>query len=411
MRAEIIAVGSELLSPTRPETNSLFLTLQLHTLGVQVARKFVVGDDRAEIAEAVRLALRKAEIVILTGGLGPTNDDLTREAVAGELGLPLREDPELLQALQRRYGCLGIPLTENNRRQARVPQGAEVIPNPHGTAPGLLLREEERLIFLLPGPPRELEPMVREQVLQRIQAHKKVSPRYSRQLKVAGFTESALDARIESIYQGYPDIETTILASPGVIHLFFLWKGRPREAAADRKLEELCHRIREELREAVFTDQEESLAEVVGRLLRKQGKTLSVAESCTGGWLAKLITDVPGSSEYFLGGIVAYDNRVKHSLLGVERRLIERAGAVSEEVAAQMAEGILRRTGSDLALSITGIAGPTGGSEEKPVGTVCMGLSGVGDTQTLRQRLPGNRENIRLRSAQLALDWLRRALL
>jgi nicotinamide-nucleotide amidase len=298
----------------------------------------------------------------------------------------------------------------NNRRQALVPEGAEVLANPNGTAPGLFLREGKALIFLLPGPPRELKPMMADQVTPALRRHKPTAVRFSRQLKVASEPESRVDYLAAPIYQSYPEVETTILSSPGVIELFFRWTGAPDQAAAQTALDELQQRVRDVLGESVFTDREESLETVVGGLLAARGKTLATAESCTGGWISKLITDTPGSSAYFRGGVVAYSNDFKETGLGVDIELLRRHGAVSEPVAGAMAEGVRRLASADWGLATTGIAGPGGGCAEKPVGLICFGLAGEGKTETKRARLLGDREAIRLRASRLALDWLRRRL-
>lgn len=411
MRAEIIAVGSELLSFSRTETNSLFIASKLIPLGFEIPRKWVVGDREGEIRAALQAAADVADVVIVTGGLGPTNDDITREVTAAFLGRSLKEDSRILAVLEERYGRFGLRLTENNRKQAQVPESAHVIPNPQGTAPGLLLVEGKTLIFLLPGPPRELYPMVDAHVLPLIQQHKKTSKVFSRQLKVAGEAESRVDSRIENIYKAYPEVETTILSSPGIISLYFVWKGDENSARADQTLDELSSRVESELGESVFTRGECSLAEVLGNSLRKDSLTLATAESCTGGWISKMLTDVPGSSDYFLGGVVCYSNAIKESLLGVPSELLAEYGAVSEEVASSLARGVQKLLRSDIGLAVTGIAGPGGGTEEKPVGTVFLGLA-LGNTVEVRKlSLPGDRDMVRKRTSNIALDWLRRRLL
>ncbi|UCF36875.1 MAG: competence/damage-inducible protein A [Acidobacteriota bacterium] len=409
MRAEIIAVGSELLSFSRTETNSLYIASKLNPLGIKIARKFVVGDSEQEIREALQIALKASEIVVITGGLGPTNDDITREVVADCLGRELHESKEILELLERRYSRFGIRLTSNNRKQADVPEGAEILPNPHGTAPGLFLTEGEALIFLLPGPPRELYPMVENQVVPRIQKVKATSQRLMRLLKVAGEAESRVDARIESIYKEYPLIETTILSSPGVISLYFVWNGVDQSEAATQ-LDELQGRVAGALGQSVYSDAEMSLAEALGAKLTALSKTISVAESCTGGMIGSMLTEVPGSSVYFEGGVISYSNAVKSRLLDVESGVLEEHGAVSEPCARAMALGVRRLLGTDIGLSVTGVAGPGGGSEEKPVGTVFIGLAHGGDCEVRKLHLPGSRDAIRLRTCNLALDWVRRVI-
>ena len=411
IQAEIIAVGSELLTPSRLETNSLFVTQQLNELGIQVARKSVVGDRPEEIRRALNAGLRDSEVVVVTGGLGPTNDDITRETISETLGRSLRLDPGILEKMEKRYRRTRLKMTGNNRRQAMVPEGAQPIDNPNGSAPGLFLKQDRVLIFLLPGPPRELEPMMTDSVIPLIQQHKQTSRQFHRRLKVASAAESRVDASIGSIYKSYPLIETTILSSPGSLDLFFYWTGEPEEKVAEPQLEELVGRVRERLGESIFTDQEEQLEEVVGRVLREKGLTLATAESCTGGLVGKMVTDVPGSSDCYLGGVIPYSNDLKVSWLGVNETTLERFGAVSEPVAEQMAVGIRKRTGADIGVSTTGVAGPGGGSPEKPAGLIFIGLSGHQGNRTQRLQFPGPREAVRIRAARFALDLVRRSLL
>jgi nicotinamide-nucleotide amidase len=410
MRAEIIAVGTELLTSSRLDTNSLFITGRLNESGFRVMRKFVVGDREEEIRRSLKLALHASEVVITIGGLGPTNDDITREVVSGALGRDLERNSNLVRGLKTRFRRAGFKLTENNFRQAMVPVGAEIIENPNGSAPGLFLREGKALLFLLPGPPRELEPMM-DQVMEFIRQHKQITRAFHRRLKVASQSESAVDLRIGPIYKSYPQIETTILSSPGIIELYFIWVGEADQESAEGQLEELHSRLADELGESLFTDQEEGLEEVVGRILRKSGKSVSTAESCTGGLMGKMLTDVPGSSDYYQGGVVCYSNNLKVDLVGVDRVALERFGAVSEQVARQMAFGIREGTGADFGLSVTGIAGPEGGTPEKPIGLVFIGLSEDQNTQVRQECFPGSREVIRMRASRYALDWLRRTLL
>ncbi len=410
MRAEIIAVGTELLTPSRVETNSLFITKKLNEYGLKVMRKFVVGDREEEIVGALVSALKGSEIVIVTGGLGPTHDDITREIVAKALGRGMARDSSILEGLRRRYQKIDLEMTDNNMRQAMVPEGAVPIENPNGTAPGLFMKEGKTLLFLLPGPPLEVEPMM-SQVMDLIGSYKQISRPLYHRLRVASETESGIDSAIGSIYKSYPSIETTILSSPGLIELLFFWVGEANEQLAEEQLQELVGRVREKLGDAIFTDQEEDLGEVVGQILRDKGMTVATAESCTGGMLGKMMTDVPGSSDYYLGGVVSYSNDLKVDFLGVNETSLERFGAVSEQVAAQMAEGIRKDTSADLGLSVTGIAGPGGETTEKPVGLVFIGLSSDQETRVKRIQMAGPREAIRIRASRFAMDWLRRSFL
>ncbi len=409
MRAEIIAVGSELLSQARLETNSVFITKKLKESGLRVMRKFVVEDREEEIRGALESAMRGSEVVILTGGLGPTHDDITREVVSKVLGRELALDPKILEGLKSRYQRVGLKMTDNNLRQAMVPDGAESMENPDGTAPGLFLREGKTLLFLLPGPPREMEPMM-SQVMDLIGRYKELSRPYYRQLKVASETESGVDSAIGSIYTSYSSIETTILSSPGLIELMFYWMGEANQQLAEDQLGELVTRVREKIGDSIFTDREEDLEQVVGQILRQKGKTVATAESCTGGLLGKMITDVPGSSDYYRGGVVCYSNDLKADLVGVNETTLERFGAVSEQVAAQMAVGIRDSAAADVGLSVTGIAGPGGETAEKPMGLVFVGL--YSDQVSVKKMLfGGSREAIRIRASRFALDFLRKGLL
>ena len=407
--AQIIAVGSELLTPTRLDTNSLFLTEQLNRIGIQVERKMVVGDREDLISDALQAAVESAGVVFVTGGLGPTADDITREVTAELFSRPLLFDSAIMDSIEEQARRFRFPVGENNRRQAMVPEGATVLPNPRGTAPGLFLREGGALVFLLPGPPRELKPMVQEQVMEVLEKSFPVSIHLTRHLSVASMAESKVDALVEPIYCQYPEIQTTILSSPGIIHLHLTSPGGASQA--ERRLEELTARIRGKLGESLFTEAGESLEAVVGASLKKEGMDLATAESCTGGLIAKMITDVPGSSDYFKGSVVSYSNDLKKSLLGVPAVLLEEQGAVSAAVVEKMATAVCDVTGASAGLSVTGIAGPGGGTAEKPVGLVFFGLSCRGRVFSKRRLLPGGRETIRLRAARFALDWLRRELL
>ena len=408
-KAEIIAVGSELLTSTRIDTNSLFITEQVNRLGIQVDRKSVVGDGEDQIASVLRSAVDNAEVVFVTGGLGPTGDDITREVAAKLFERPLSFDPAIMELIEARARKFGFPLAENNRKQAMVPEGAKVLPNSKGTAPGLLLSVHRTRLFLLPGPPRELKPMVTGQVVRILKETFPVSVQLTRHLSVASMTESRVDALVEPIYSQYPDIQTTILASPGIIHLHLIHPGGSREG--DAMLEELIGRIRTTLGDSLFTDTGKALPQIVGECLREKGQSLAIAESCTGGLIGKLVTDAPGSSDYFRGSVVAYSNDLKEGILGLPSSILHAAGAVSDAVARNMARSVCEITGASVGLSVTGVAGPGGGTDEKPVGLVFFGLCLGGRISSRKHLLPGGREIIRLRCALLGLDWLRRKLL
>ena len=410
MNAEIIAVGSELLTPARLDTNSLFLTAQLNDLGIEVVQKTVIGDDRVRLTAIVRTSLDRCQIVILTGGLGPTEDDVTREAVAAALGRELVFHPEIVDAIERRFRRMGRKMAEINKRQAYVIAGAEPLANDNGTAPGQWIEDAGRVVMLLPGPPPELNPMFIRDCLPRLQ--RLVPPLAIRTLvfRVAGMPESDLDQLISPVYKQYENPVTTILAAPGDIQIHL----RARSAAAEeaeRLVAELGGRIEPLLGERIYSRNGDPLEVVVGAGLRERSATLSVAESCTGGLLAGRITEVPGSSDYFAGGFLVYSDRMKTDLLGVEPGLLAEHGAASEPVAEAMARGAAHRMGSTFALSVTGVAGPGGGSDSTPVGTVCIGLAHPRGCDTRRFRFLGDRGRVRALAVQTALDILRRKLL
>jgi len=410
MKAEIIAIGSELLTPDRLDTNSLFLTRRLNQLGIAVARKTIVGDELDRLRDAFREALARAELVISTGGLGPTLDDLTREAVSDLLGRKLQIDESVLQRIEGRFRRLGRTMAENNRRQALVPEGADVLENPAGTAPGLWLEPEGRVLVLLPGPPAELQALFTQRVEPRLARLGGGLRLCSRELRVAGLPESEVDQRAAPIYSAYADVQTTILAAPGEIQIHLRsWSGDA--AAAGRTLQEMVERLTLALGESVFTTGGESLEQVVARELTRNQATIATAESCTGGLLAERLTRVPGSSAYFRGGVVCYSNDLKTAWADVPPELIESQGAVSSAVAQALAAGIRRRTGATLGVGITGIAGPAGGSPEKPVGLVHIALADASGGSERAAQLSGDRERIRWQASHLALDLTRRHLL
>jgi len=412
--AEVIAVGSEMLGSTRLDTNSLFVADRLGMLGIELRAKCVVGDDRVRLADVFKASLSRSDLVILTGGLGPTADDLTRETVAQVLSLELQEDPAIIAQIRERFARRQLRMPEVNRRQAMVPRGAAVIENPRGTAPGLLIEDGGRLVVLLPGPPREMQPMF-EEVCERVLAFRAGSFRvYTASLFVAGRGESHVEEITQPIYSRWtsetPPIETTILAAPGQVELHLSLR-----AAAGPEADERLRRAHDELRTAlgddVFSVDGRSMEEVIGSLLRDRGLTIAAAESCTGGLLLSRLTDIPGSSDYVAGGVVVYSNQLKTGLAGVPVDLIETHGAVSEPVAAALADGIRARTGASVALGITGIAGPGGGTPQKPVGTVAIALSG-GDLGSRVRTFSffGGRPQVKFQATQTALDMVRRVL-
>lgn len=410
LSAEIIAIGSELLAPDRTDTNSLWLTDKLNRIGIDVKLKTIVGDDDARLEELIKDAVKRSRVVITTGGLGPTEDDITRKVVARALGRRLALDEGLLAEIRTRFQTFGMTMPERNSRQAMVIDGSEVLPNPNGTAPGLYLEQGECAVALLPGPPREMQPMFENHVQARLE-RLAGDLRFARRiLRVAGMGESAVDEKIAPIYMQYENPQTTILFNSSEIEIHLRAHGRT-EAEAEDLLDNLSLKLEKVLGNAVFSFRGETMEEVIGRRLTITGFTLSVAESCTGGLIAERLTNVPGSSTYFIEGVVTYSNESKTRLLGVDKKLIREHGAVSKEVARDMARGVRHRAKTDFGLAVTGIAGPGGGTEEKPVGLVYVALADDAHTEHKRLMLPGDRELIRWRASQAALDMLRRRLI
>jgi nicotinamide-nucleotide amidase len=407
MDAEIIAVGSELLTPFRQDTNSLYLTGKLNELGIEVRFKTVVGDDRERLAAVLQAALGRSELVILVGGLGPTKDDINRDVVASVLGRPLREVPEIRARIESRFKRLGRPMPENNLRQALVPEGAEWLENPNGTAPGIWLELGSTTLILLPGPPPELEAMFESACLPRLERRTTGERLRSRVYKVVGLPESEVDLRIAPIYTAYTNPTTTVLATLGAIEIHLRARAAS-DAEAEALLNELGDKIELALGDHIFSTRGESLEEVVGMYLMMRRRTVAVAESCTGGLLSERLTRIAGSSNFFLGGVVCYSNELKTLLAGVPEALIATHGAVSKPVAQAMAEGVRRRADASLGIGITGIAGPGGGTPEKPVGLVFIGLADEKGTSVREFRFPGDRERVRFWASQAALEMIRR---
>jgi len=390
------------------------LTEQLNLLGVDVIFKSIVGDNLRHLVAAAQHGLFRSDILIFSGGLGPTEDDLTREAVAEALGVTLHRDDELLAKLEKSFADRGWKMTANNAKQADVITGATVLPNPNGTASGQWLSGQfegrERVVILLPGPPHEMKALFESEVRERLRAKVPPAHLFTRTLKVAMLGESAVDARVAPIYKRYPDVDTTILAGAGEIELHFKTRASTPEAAQE-KADEVADLVEDELDDAVYSRDGQSLEQIVGYWLQMRNATLAVAESCTGGLLAERITSISGSSRYFVGGAVVYSNNLKTELAGVPADMIERHGAVSREVAAALAEGIRYRCESTLGVGITGVAGPAGGSPEKPVGLVFHALAGDSGTEVVQRNFPGDRKRIRRFSSTMALDMVRRKLM
>jgi nicotinamide-nucleotide amidase len=412
-RAAILAVGSEMLTPSRIDTNSLFITEQLNTLGIEVVFKMIVGDDRPELANSFRLALDRSDLVVCSGGLGPTDDDLTREVVAEVLGKPLQEDHAITDRIRARFGKRGIQMPEINRRQAMVPAGGVVIDNPNGSAPGLWLEQESRVVLLLPGPPRELKPMLTRLVDGSLAARAAGLSLVRRVIRITGRTESHTEEAVRSLYAKWTaaavPIAATILASLGQVELHLSARAASRAAAA-AALDAAVAQVVAVLGPDVYSTDGRALEQVVGDLLAERGLRVAVAESCTGGLITSRLTDVPGSSRYVDQSVVTYSNEAKTSLLGVPADLIAAHGAVSEPVALAMAGGIRARANADVAIAVTGIAGPGGGTPEKPVGTVVVAAVIGPATRSRIFRFVGEREMVKFQASQSALDMVRRML-
>ena len=421
MIAEIIAAGSEMLTPFRQDTNSLYLTARLNELGVSVAFKTIVGDNLEDLTGAARVALQRADIVIFSGGLGPTEDDRTREAAAAALGVGLRRDAEILTAMYKRFAARRMAMPENNARQADVIEGAEVMQNANGSAPGQYIDtvagRHRKIVILLPGPPKELEPMFEAECRPRLAATLPERHMARRMLRMALLPESKVDARTAPIYKKFKDVDTTILAGAAEIQLHFVC-SKPTDAEAQARVDELAEKIEQQMGEDIFSSHGESLEEVVLLMLGLRHMTLAAAESCTGGLLAQRLTAVPGSSRYFLGGAVVYADRLKTTFADVPEELVRSEGPVSEPVARAMAEGIRRRSGASVGVGITGIAGPGPGAPGpdagKPIGLVYIAISYAGltgGTSVTELHITGDRERCRWWASQHALELLRRSLL
>lgn len=415
MDAFIITIGNELLAPGKNDTHSEYLIEKLTSLGVAVVSRSTVGDSRDLIAEAARLALRQADLIIATGGLGATSDDVTREGFADALDLELIIDEQVMADIHQRFERRGIEMPGINRRQAMVLSGAEVFTNPAGLAPAQWIewgddKDHMTVVVLLPGPPRELRPLFEDTVLPRLQDRGRKTVFRTERILVAGLPESSVEEKIGPVYSGVKNPQTSLLASGGQVEIRLTSRGEGLDEAS-RLLEEIKVPIRAALGHHIFSEDGERLEEVVGRLLTQTNKTISIAESCTGGLITHRITEVAGSSRYFECGYVTYSNESKVELLGVSEKLLAEEGAVSEDVALAMARGVRQASRTDLGLAVTGIAGPGGGSAEKPVGLVYVAISDGRIDKAQRYMLPGNRSHVKTWTAQLALNMLRLRLL
>lgn len=411
LSAEIIAVGSELLTPKRTDTNSLWLTEKLTQIGVEVKLKTIVGDDEARLEEAIRDAIKRTDIVITTGGLGPTEDDVTRQVSARAADRELIYCDDLEEHLRERFRSWGREMPEINKRQAYVIEGSDTLPNPNGSAVGMMLRDHGKFLIVLPGPPREMKPMFENFVLDALRSVSGDVQVRRRVLRVSGMGESAVDELIAPIYTSYPSVQTsTLFTSTEIeVHLSLATEAIGVDAT-EETLDEIVGKMAIVLGPALFSISGETMEQVIGKLLTERGETLAVAESCTGGLIGTRLTEIPGSSKYFLEGAVTYSNESKMRTLGVRKETLAKHGAVSAETAEEMAAGVRSGADSDYAVSVTGIAGPDGGTDEKPVGTVFIGFADRSGTKSLKLTLPGDRHLIRWRSSQAALDYLRRQI-
>lgn len=399
-----------MLEPDRTDTNSLWLTEKLNGIGIEVKQKTIVGDDDARLEEAIRDAMKRSSVILTTGGLGPTEDDITRKVAARALGRRLLLDETVLEEIRARFLSFGRSMPERNSRQAMVIDGADVLANPNGTAPGMFIEHQGVSVALLPGPPREMRPMFESQVIPRLVAKGGNVRVVRRVLRVSGLGESAVDEKIAPVYTQYENPQTTILFNNSEVEIHLTARART-EADADALLDRLSGQLEERLGNAIFAFRGERLEDVVALRLTVGGFTVAVAESCTGGLVSQRLTDVAGSSKYFIEGVVAYSNEAKIRTLGVEPVLLLEYGAVSAPVAEAMAEGIRKRAETDFGLSVTGIAGPGGGTDEKPVGLVYIALADDAHTEHRRLMIPGDRNLIRWRSSQATIDLLRRRLI
>lgn len=412
MNAEILTVGTELLLGQIVDTNSATIAERLAEAGIDLYCKTTVGDNLGRIVSALRQALARADAVIVTGGLGPTEDDLTREGISEALGISLCLDPAIVERIRARFAARGATMTENNKKQALVPEGGEAIPNPRGTAPGLFVPAGDgKVVVAMPGVPGEMRPMLLEQVIPRLRQRFGIRSRIrSRVLKTCGVSESRLDEAIGDLFRTMQNPTIGVLAHAGEIHVRLTAKAEDDATMADL-LGGLEAKIRERLGDLIFGRDEETLEAVVGGLLRGRGLTLAVAESATGGLLAHRITNVPGSSQYFLRGIVAYTAEAKAEVLGVPRDLLAREGPVSREVTEAMAAGVRASARAHFGIGITGVAGPGGGTAAHPVGLHYIALAWEGGGLCREFRSLAEREANKIRTTQMALEFLRRHLL
>ena len=407
----ILIVGDEILDGRRVDRHVSFISRTLAPYGMRCIRAEVVADRYEWLQQSIQRAVQETDLVLVTGGLGPTVDDITRDVIAETVGTKLQENEDVLKMIRDRFMKTGRNMTDNNRRQAMVPVDGNFIPNPNGTAPGLAYDKEGKFIIAMPGPPRELEPMLNDSVIGILQKRFRLEAKFSRRLmRFCCIGESNIDTVFRDVIGGPPDLKVSSLAQMGTVDLALYLPGDSKETL-DR-LADYAQRIKSQLGEFIYAESDVSLAETVGALLKQNKQTMAVAESCTGGMLGSNITDNPGASDYFKGGVISYSNSVKHDSLSVSQDLLDAHGAVSQPVAEAMARGVCKALGADWGVSLTGVAGPDGGTDEKPVGTVWIGAAGPGGiVNSFKASVMGNRTSVRQRSCIYALDQLRRLLL
>ncbi len=411
MIAEIVSVGTELLMGQIVDSNAAYISSRLPEVGYRVYFRQTVGDNLERLTQTLKLALSRADVVITIGGLGPTMDDLTREGIAAALGEPLILDHDLQAELQEKFRQRGYPMVESILRQAYRPACARPLPNPNGTAPGLITEKDGKAVIALPGPPAELIPMFDQYVLPYLRERAGGAPGVilSRVLRVCGMGESLVEDRIKDLMHG-SNPTVAPYAKTGEVHLR-ITASAPSPAQAEEMIAQMEGQIRERLGNAIYGVNDQTLEQAVMELLWAKGATVAVAESCTGGLIGHRLTEVPGSSRAMIGGVVAYSNELKVRLLGVPEAVLQEHGAVSEPTACAMAEGIRRLTGADYGIGTTGIAGPTGGTAEKPVGLVYIAVATPSGTRVREHRFLGRRSEIKWRASQAALVMLREELL
>lgn len=409
MKCEIVAVGTELLLGNIVNTNAQYLSQKLADLGIDVYYQLAVGDNLQRLSDTIKASLERSDLVITSGGLGPTVDDLTKEGVSDALGLKLLPDEACIRKIEGMFKAIGRPMTENNIKQGYIPEGARILENDNGTAPGVLIEKNGKIVIMLPGPPKELYPMFEDKVVPYLKT-KVHSTIRSRMLRVIGVGESAAEDMLKEIFKTQTNPTIAPYAKDGEVHLRITAKTDTIEKA-DQLIDQMEKRVQSKLGENIYGYDEETLESVVLKLLQQKKMTLSLAESCTGGLIASRLTDVPGASASLMCGVVSYSNESKIKLLGVKEETIRNYGAVSSQTAEEMAVGAKRISGTDIGVSITGIAGPDGGSTEKPVGLCYIGIAIGNAVKAQKFMFNGNRKKIKWNASSRTLDIIRRELL